>query len=93
MHTLAIIDTLTEGDLTRGNIIAGTGTIATDGTVGAIGLVRQKVVAAEAAGASHILVPVPNYEDALQAPRRNIVIVAVESLEDALAFLAGLPPA
>src|SRR5690606_7310190 len=77
MHTLAIIDNLTEGELTKGNVIAGTGTIFPDGNVGAIGGVRQKVVAAEAAGATHILVPVDNYEEALTAPRSRIEIVAI----------------
>lgn len=93
MHTLAIIDVLTEGNLTKGHVIAGTGTIdPVDGRVGAIGGVRQKVVAAEAAGASHILVPADNYATALEAPRHTIEIVAVSSLEDALAFLETLPP-
>ncbi|HEY4607450.1 MAG TPA: PDZ domain-containing protein, partial [Acidimicrobiia bacterium] len=49
MHALAIIDTLTPGEMTKGHIVAGTGTIQFDGTVGAIGAVRQKVVGAEAA--------------------------------------------
>lgn len=93
IHTLAIIDVLTEGDLTKGHIIAGTGTIdPTDGSVGAIGGVKQKVVAAEAAGASHIMVPVANYPAALEAPRENIKIVPVASLDEALAFLDSLPP-
>lgn len=94
MYTLAIIDVLSEGDLTRGHVIAGTGTIdPTDGTVGAIGGVRQKVVAAEAAGASHILVPVANYQDALKAPRERIEIVPVSNLQEAVDFLESLPPA
>ena len=93
MHTLAIIDILTEGPLTRGHVIAGTGTIQIDGRVGNIGSVRQKVVAAEAAGASHILVPEGNYELALTAERREIEIVAVGTIEDALSFLESLEDA
>lgn len=93
MHALAIIDTLTESDITKGHVIAGTGTIGVDGTVGAIGGVRQKVVAAEAAGASHILVPMDNYQTALTAQRNFIEIVPVATLDDALDFLDKLSPA
>lgn len=93
MHTLAIIDTLTEDELTKGNVIAGTGTVNLEGRVGPIGGVRQKVVAAEAAGASHILVPRENYDTALTAPRESIEIVPVGSIEEAMAFLDGLDPA
>jgi len=91
MHAIAIIDTLTEGELTQGRIIAGTGTIAPDGSVGSIGGIRQKVVAAEAAGADIILVPLGNYESALTAERRDIEIVPVATLGEALAYLEGLP--
>ena len=47
MHALVIIDILTADDLTRGHIVAGTGTVRPDGTVGNIGGIRQKVVGAE----------------------------------------------
>lgn len=87
MHTLAIIDNLTEGELTKGRVIAGTGTIDFDGTVGSIGGIRQKVVAAEAAGADYILVPEGNYETALTAERETIEIVPVATLDDAISFL------
>lgn len=93
MHTLAIIDTLTEGELTKGKVIAGTGTVNLEGRVGGIGGVRQKVVAAEAAGATHILVPRDNYETALTAPRDDIEIVPVASIAEAVAYLDGLDPA
>ncbi len=90
MHTLAIIDTLTEGELTRGRVVAGTGTIRMDGTVGNIGGIRQKVVAAEAAGADYILVPEGNYDAALTAERDTIEIVPVATIDDAITFLEGL---
>lgn len=90
MHTLAIIDTLTEGELTGGNVIAGTGSIRLDGSIGNIGGVRQKVVAAEAAGAEYILVPEGNYESALTAERDSIEIVPVATIDDAIDFLESL---
>lgn len=90
MHSLAIIDTLTPGEMTKGHVVAGTGTINYDGTVGGIGGIRQKVVGAEAAGAEYILVPQDNYEAALTAERQSIEIVPVATLEEAIDFLAGL---
>jgi PDZ domain-containing protein len=90
MHTLAIVDTLTPGQLTQGHVIAGTGTIAYDGTVGNIGGIRQKIVGAEAAGAEYVLVPEGNYEEALTAERHAIEIVPVGTLQDALDFLETL---
>jgi len=86
MHTLAIIDTLTEGELTKGHVIAGTGTIKVDGTVGNIGGIRQKVVGAEAAGAEYILVPQGNYDSALTAERTVIEIVPIATIDDAIEF-------
>lgn len=52
MMTLEIYDQLkTDTDLTKGYNIAGTGTISLDGTVGRIGGISHKVVAADEAGA------------------------------------------
>lgn len=93
MYTLALIDLLSEGDLTKGHVVAGTGTIEADGAVGGIGGIRQKVVAAEAAGAEYILVPESNFEDALTADRQDIELVSVATVDDALAFLDTLEPA
>jgi Lon-like protease len=93
MHAIAIIDALTEGELTKGRAIAGTGTIQLDGSVGSIGGIRQKVVGAEAAGAEYILVPEGNYESALTAERDDIEIVSVSTLDEAIAFLDTLEPA
>ncbi len=93
MHSIAIIDALTEGELTGGRVIAGTGTIDFDGNIGNIGGVRQKVVAAEAAGADYILVPRGNYESALTAPRDSIEIVPVGTLTEAIGVLEDLDPA
>jgi PDZ domain-containing protein len=93
MYTIGIIDRLTPGDITNGHVVAGTGTIAPDGSIGGIGGIRQKVVAARAAGADIVLVPESNYEDALSAPAEGIEIVAVANVDDALAYLESLPAA
>lgn len=93
MYVLTILDLLTEEDLIKGNIVAGTGAIDLDGTVGPIGGVRQKVAAAQEAGARFILVPEKNYADALTAKNDGVEIFPIASLDEALAVLEGLPPA
>lgn len=92
MYTIAIIDVLTPGSLTRGHVVAGTGTVDADGNVGNIGAVRQKVVAAEAAGAEFMLVPAGNHAQALTAPRRDLELVPIATIDEALAFFDSLEP-
>ena len=87
MFTLEIMNQLTEEDITDGERIAGTGTIARDGSVGGIGGVQQKVHGAIDAGAAVVLVPASNYEDALEAAGDKIVVVRVETIDDALEYL------
>ena len=91
MYTLTIMDLLSEDDLSKGRVIAGTGTMSEDEKVGSIGGIRQKVVAATEAGAEYILVPAGNYEDALTV-ETDVELVEVATLDDALEFLAALPP-
>jgi Lon-like protease len=55
--TLGILNSLGGGNLTGGRIVAATGTIRPDGTIGDVGGVQQKTVAVERAGASVFLVP------------------------------------
>jgi PDZ domain-containing protein len=90
MYSLGIIDVLTPGSLTNGAVVAGTGTVDVDGNVGNIGGVRQKVVASEAAGAEYMLLPEGNYEAASSAPSRDIELVPVATVDEALDFLSGL---
>ena len=56
MFALAIYDVLTPGSLTGGKVIAGSGEIAPDGTVGPIGGIGQKLPAAQRDGAKLFLV-------------------------------------
>jgi Lon-like protease len=65
IFSLAVYDTLTPGALTGGAAIAGTGTIAEDGTVGPIGGIQQKIIAAADSGAELFFVPPRNCESAL----------------------------
>jgi len=91
MYALGLIDLLTEEDLVRGNIIAGTGTISSDGHVGPVGGIRQKVVAARNAGARYILVPEQNYPDAVSAGTEGVEIMSVSSIEEAVEAVRGIP--
>ena len=63
MFALGLYDALTPEDITGGSTIAGTGEIHLDGTVGPIGGIADKVIAAERAGASVMLVPADNMEE------------------------------
>lgn len=90
MFSLQIIDQLTEEELTHGARIAGTGTISRDGTVGGIGGVRQKVYGAIDSGAVAVLVPAANYPGAIEAAGDDITVVRVETIDDALDYLATL---
>lgn len=57
MFTLDIYTQVTNKDLRQGRVIAGTGTIEEDGTVGDVGGVDKKVVSAANSGAEIFFVP------------------------------------
>lgn len=84
--TLAIIDELSAGDLTGGMEVAVTGTMSSDGTVGLVGGVAQKAAAAADAGAELFLVPPGEEEEAVEHAG-DVTVVAVETIDDALAAL------
>jgi Lon-like protease len=92
MFALGILDAVTEGDLTRGYYVAGTGTISQDGSVGPVGGAAEKALAAEQDGARIFLVPRANVDDARRWVH-NLRVVPVERMDDAVSFLCGLEPA
>ncbi|MEW5785038.1 MAG: PDZ domain-containing protein [Bacillota bacterium] len=89
MFVLEILNQLTPGDITGGQLIAGTGTIDINENVGRIGGVFQKVIAAENSGAQYFIVPESNYDEARKAAHR-IELVPVSTLQDVLEFLDTL---
>lgn len=102
MFTLEMYNQLIEEDITKGYRIAGTGSIDSEGNVGPIGGVHQKVVAADRAGADiffapHVQThgaPLTNYERAVEAANdigTDMEIVPVMTAQDALDYLEGLP--
>ncbi|MBM9477160.1 PDZ domain-containing protein [Nakamurella flavida] len=93
MFTLGIIDKLTPGDLTDGRFIAGTGTMeVTDdkATVGPIGGILLKMIAAREAGAGVFLVPAANCTEALTQVPDGLQLVKVGSLDEAMQALTTL---
>ena len=92
--TLALLDELTPGSLTGDVKVAVTGTISEDETVGAIGALRQKAVAAKRAGAEVFLVPSTQSPEELADARKvagsEMTVITVGNLEEALAALEKL---
>lgn len=91
IFALGILDAVTDGVLTRGHFVAGTGTISLDGKIGPIDGAAQKVVAAEQDGADLFLAPRVNFEEARRTAR-TIRVEPVDRLEDAVRVLCGLEP-
>ena len=88
MMALNDYNNLTQDDITNSLIIAGTGTIEIDGSVGPVGGIRQKVIAAKRAGSQLILVPTANFKEASPFSTDETAIVAVDSFEEALKVIS-----
>ncbi len=92
--TLAVLDQLTEGELTGGAKVAVTGTIDAAGQVGAVGGVLQKTAAVRELGADVFIVPARLADAELDAVMDkagdDLKIVPVNDLDEALAALAGI---
>ena len=90
MMSLAIYNALTKEDITKGLNIVGTGTIESDGTVGEIGGVKYKVLAAHKNKADIFFCPEDNYEEAMNIKKKrklNLEIVKVKTLKEAINYL------
>lgn len=84
IFSLSVYDELTPGALTGGHRIAGTGTIAADGTVGPIGGIRQKMVGAVDSDAEYFLAPGANCDEVVGFEPDGLEVVAVPDFEGAL---------
>ena len=87
MFALGIIDQLTPGPLTGGIDVAGTGTIDSEGYVGAIGGIRQKLYGARDAGAEFFFAPDANCEEVVGHVPDGLTVIRTATLEDALSAL------
>jgi len=92
--TLTLIDELTPGDLLGDRDVAVTGTIELDGSVGAIGGLRQKASAVAQAGVEVFLVPASQSDDDIAAARSaggdGLEVIPVATLDEALEVLESL---
>lgn len=86
MFSLAIYDTLTPGSLTDDEVVAGTGEIFDDGTVGPIGGIEQKIAGAEEAGAELFFVPADNCSD-IKGIDTDMTLVKATTLHESLQAL------
>jgi PDZ domain-containing protein len=92
MMTLDIYDQLKTTDLARGRIIAGTGTIETDGSVGPIGGIAEKIVGADQSNVDVFFAPVADQEyqtakQTAEAIGSHMKIVPVRTFDDAKNYL------
>jgi Lon-like protease len=100
MFSLEIYNQLTKEDFTKGYQIAGTGTIDPNGTVGPIGGIEQKIVAADKAGAEIFFAPNEkgaknsNYRDAVKTAKEiqtKMKIIPIDTFDEGVAYLKKLP--
>lgn len=90
IFALGIVDKMTPGAMTGGEVIAGTGTIDAAGAVGAIGGIRQKLWAAHDAGADWFLAPESNCDEVTGNVPDGVRVFAVSTLDDARTIVEAI---
>lgn len=90
IFTIGLIDLLTPEDILQGRKIAGSGTITAKGTVGAIGGISEKIIAAKKAGASVIFASRDNCDE-IAEDVTGISVIAISTLDEALDYLRQSP--
>jgi len=86
MFAVGIVDLLSNVDIARGRVIAGTGEITVDGQVKPVGGVQEKVAGAKHAHAELFLVPTAESHDACVV-RGTLPVYAVDTLTQAIQVL------
>lgn len=84
IFSLGIIDQLTPGGITGGEVIAGTGSMSFSGDVVPIGGVKQKMYGALRDGAQWFLVPQANCADVLGNEPAGLRVIPVATLRQAM---------
>ena len=87
MMSLGIYSLASGDDLSRGRVVAGTGTIDLNGTVGPVGGAAEKIVGAEQRGARIFVVPTSEAADARSAGLKDVQIIPVDTFDQAAAAL------
>ncbi|WP_168188730.1 S16 family serine protease [Thermoflavimicrobium daqui] len=93
MMTLDILDELLPEDLTKGNKIAGTGTISADGKVGIIGGENYKVLSTIDTGVKVFFCPKENAKLAQETVKKydiKVKVVPVATLDEAVEYLRNM---
>ena len=91
MVAITIYDLLSEEDLLAGRTVMGTGSLDADGRVGPVGGVPEKMIAAADHGADVVFVPALQLEDALRTAPDDLVVIGVDTFEEALEALRRDP--
>ena len=78
-------------DIDHGHKVAASGELSLDGTVGAVGGLKQKTIGARRAGVDVFLVPVVENAEEARRYAGNMRVVPVKSFRQALRVLATLP--
>ncbi len=97
LQSLYIYASLCDEDIIKGHKIAGTGTIDSEGNVGAIGGVKQKIATAYLSDVDVFFIPADdgyydNYSEAIEFAKKTgildkVNIVPVATLEEAIEYL------
>lgn len=90
MFALAIVDQLTQEEMTGGKHFAGTGAITAEGQVQPIGGIAQKMVGAKANGAQVFLAPAENCSDVVGRVPAGLDVVKVSTLDEARQAVEGI---
>ena len=85
MFALGVVDEITQGSLTGGKDIAGTGTIDMTGQVGPIGGIQQKMAGARESGSTFFLAPASNCNEVTGHEPKGMQVFAVNTLHEAVA--------
>lgn len=84
IFALGIYDSLTPGYLVGGEKVAGTGTIDSNGNIGPIGGIRQKLYGAKNAGAKFFIAPDQNCNEVTGHIPDGLKVFKVSTFDDAL---------
>ena len=91
MQAIYVYNAITGGELAKDKYLVGTGTISTDGSVGEIGSIKQKIITASIYLSDYFFVASKNYNEALDVyndlKNPSFKLVKVEKFEDAIKAL------
>ena len=94
LQTLAVYNSITTDDVTKGKKIMGTGGIALDGSATIIGGEKQKIITANLYMADVFFIPEENYNDAKKQydllKEVSYELVCVKTFDDVLNYLKNM---